>query len=357
MQKENHILVLPQCESAGKTYVIGDVHGELGAFQAVLDKLTPNDRLVILGDLIDRGESDPKHPTSANILDTFIAHQNAPQDSKPRLYALQGNHERNFLAVLDIFDRIKNGQTVLPEWFLNVAKFVKNGGAWIFKHQSEDVAQDLRLAWFRSFATGDRSAECEYNLKGLLKQIVLSKDPFVHLIPDILAYRQLIESLPFMIELEGEQSTLCVHSDLNIEDAEIDRRVLHKEGFTDQEIIYMTDVRVKDFNSNDARSASSRLVLVGHNIINDEHDPDTQNAALPVRADTNHINLDCGAYFTKSFLVLNMTDNLVDIVSKDMPEEHRTLLEYAKTTIQTHLNDIELQQQDEPMSKRPRFSN
>lgn len=356
MPKEHHILVLPQDKSEGKTYVIGDVHGALGAFEAVLDKLTPKDRLIILGDLIDRGESDPKHPTSANILDTFIAYNNAPEGTKPRLYALQGNHERNFLDVLDIFDRIKKGDIVSPEWFLYVAGFVKNGGAWIFKRQHDDLAQERRLAWFRAFSVGDRSPECEHNLTDLLKQIVLSKDPFEHLIPEIHTYRQLIESLPFLIQLEGEQHTLCVHSDLNIDDAEIDRRVLHQEGFTDQEITYMTDARVKDFKSKDTRTESSRLVLVGHNIINDEHDPDTRNAALPVRADTNHINLDCGAYFTQSFLVLNMTDNLVEIVSKDMPEEHRKLLEYAKTTIQTHLNGIELEQQDEPMSKRPRFS-
>ncbi len=55
MPGSNHILVIPKPEALGKTYIIGDVHGEIGGLQAVLARLNPQDILIIAGDLMDRG--------------------------------------------------------------------------------------------------------------------------------------------------------------------------------------------------------------------------------------------------------------------------------------------------------------
>jgi serine/threonine protein phosphatase 1 len=71
-----------------RTLAIGDVHGCFSALQALLDAVRPGpeDRLICLGDYIDRG------PNSAAVLDRLIALQEQTQ-----LIALRGNHEEMLL--------------------------------------------------------------------------------------------------------------------------------------------------------------------------------------------------------------------------------------------------------------------
>lgn len=66
------------------TYAIGDIHGRLGALRTLLLKLDPEkDRLVFLGDYVDRG------PDSAGVLDLLV--QVAMEC--PRTVFLRGNHD------------------------------------------------------------------------------------------------------------------------------------------------------------------------------------------------------------------------------------------------------------------------
>lgn len=64
-----------------KVWAIGDVHGHLGTFRALIHrlKLDPEDRVVCLGDMIDRG------PDSAGLVDYIRSH--------PQIICLKGNHE------------------------------------------------------------------------------------------------------------------------------------------------------------------------------------------------------------------------------------------------------------------------
>ena len=52
-----------------RTLVFGDIHGCLGQFEALLESIAPasGDRLVLLGDLIDRG------PASAGVIKRVLA--------------------------------------------------------------------------------------------------------------------------------------------------------------------------------------------------------------------------------------------------------------------------------------------
>lgn len=65
----------------GKTYVISDVHGCYDQFIQLLEKIkfSDNDRLILLGDLVDRG------PRSCKLL-SFIM-------GKPNIYPILGNHD------------------------------------------------------------------------------------------------------------------------------------------------------------------------------------------------------------------------------------------------------------------------
>jgi serine/threonine protein phosphatase 1 len=72
-------------------YAIGDIHGELGKLERLLDQLalTAADRLVFLGDYVDRG------PESAGVVSRLIA---LSRDVECTF--LLGNHESMFLDFL-----------------------------------------------------------------------------------------------------------------------------------------------------------------------------------------------------------------------------------------------------------------
>ena len=65
-----------------RLYVVGDVHGHLATFRALLHRLSlaSEDRVVCLGDMIDRG------PDSAGLVDLLRSH--------PQVICLKGNHEQ-----------------------------------------------------------------------------------------------------------------------------------------------------------------------------------------------------------------------------------------------------------------------
>jgi predicted phosphodiesterase len=76
----------------GRLIAIGDIHGCHLEFAELLDRLAlaPNDRLILLGDLVNRG------PDSARVIDLAIQH---------RATSLLGNHEARLLAYRRTGDR------------------------------------------------------------------------------------------------------------------------------------------------------------------------------------------------------------------------------------------------------------
>lgn len=80
---------------AGRTFVTGDIHGDLQALHAVLKKLPPldaGDTLVFLGDYLDRG------PRSAQVVELVrtLRHR-----VPAKVVALRGNHEDAWLRAID----------------------------------------------------------------------------------------------------------------------------------------------------------------------------------------------------------------------------------------------------------------
>lgn len=80
---------------AKRVFAIGDIHGDLEALHTLLDRLpelTSDDRLVFVGDYIDRG------PDSKGVVDFLMnLHETCPAE----LIFLRGNHEDGWLRVLD----------------------------------------------------------------------------------------------------------------------------------------------------------------------------------------------------------------------------------------------------------------
>jgi serine/threonine protein phosphatase 1 len=80
---------------AGRTFAIGDIHGDLEQLFRILStfpKLEAGDTIVFVGDYIDRG------PKSAAVID-FI--RNLGKQVPAKVIALRGNHEDAWLRVID----------------------------------------------------------------------------------------------------------------------------------------------------------------------------------------------------------------------------------------------------------------
>ncbi len=79
-----------------RTFVIGDIHGDLDqvfTLMSRLPKLTSDDKVVFLGDYVDRG------PESAKVVE--YVRKVMPDESPAQIVALRGNHEDAWLRVIE----------------------------------------------------------------------------------------------------------------------------------------------------------------------------------------------------------------------------------------------------------------
>lgn len=86
------------------TYVIGDIHGRLNLVDQLIRDVPwdiKNDKIVFLGDLVDRGQDAP------GVIDRIIELMN----SNPNTVVLRGNHEQMLLDCLDYQEM----QWLIPE--------------------------------------------------------------------------------------------------------------------------------------------------------------------------------------------------------------------------------------------------
>ncbi|NIQ94550.1 MAG: serine/threonine protein phosphatase [Desulfuromonadales bacterium] len=79
-------------ERTGRLLAVGDIHGCYAQLVELMERVAPSadDRLVFLGDYIDRG------PQSRRVIDYLIA----LQERLPRTVCLRGNHEQMLLDAL-----------------------------------------------------------------------------------------------------------------------------------------------------------------------------------------------------------------------------------------------------------------
>jgi serine/threonine protein phosphatase 1 len=176
-----------------KTFIIGDVHGCLGMLMKLMEKIAwraETDRLIFLGDYIDRGKD------SRGVIDFILS----ISERSPHVECLMGNHENILLDFLSGRDpatfflnggratlnsyRIHNhalGDLLIPKEHVD---FLKSLRTWIeldeyyvvhagFKPEVSIAKQSLDdLLWIReSFIFSD------YNFG---KKVIFGHTPFAH---------------------------------------------------------------------------------------------------------------------------------------------------------------------------------
>ncbi|MCC7541055.1 MAG: serine/threonine protein phosphatase [Deltaproteobacteria bacterium] len=80
---------------SGRTFAIGDIHGDLAALETLVSRLprpTSGDTMVFIGDYVDRG------PKSREVVEVVRSLQ---REANCRVIALRGNHEDAWLRVVD----------------------------------------------------------------------------------------------------------------------------------------------------------------------------------------------------------------------------------------------------------------
>lgn len=337
--QSSHYLTINEADLTGNVYIIGDVHGTAQLFGEVLRKISSDDILIVAGDLIDRGETEQYAPTSALVLDRLMA-QPLLADA-PKIYAIRGNHEEDFLAVMAMLKnlaelRVLDERARMPVDMKSLLiTFIGNGGGWIFREDTPGGAE--RLMTFRNYMASGRQDPYVKIALDEIDLIFRQGDPLDLLKPECNAYEAYIQSLPYIIKIDSvDNPVLVAHADLPLSDLELTNKIATGTDLTRSEIMHITGARVREFSA--TRTADSVMVYCGHNIIDEEGDARPYRA-LPVRTSTNHINLDGGSYFTHGQLLVNHTQHRVEVVG-EVEEHSQALLAFAQDTIQQHITPV-----------------
>lgn len=113
-------------DNGGNVWAIGDVHGHADTLEMLFEKLNLHtlDRVVLLGDLVDRG---PKSSTVISIV-----------KNNPQIFAVMGNHEDMMLKNFDPSD-FENLSTDQHAWMYNGGRATVNSYIKEFEDDNGEI--------------------------------------------------------------------------------------------------------------------------------------------------------------------------------------------------------------------------
>lgn len=119
-----------------KIFVIGDIHGCAEELQLLLDKipLTPQSRIVFVGDYIDRGEN------SKEVINIILNLQNYY-----KVTTIMGNHEAMFLDFLADPGSMEAGAFIYNGGSATLASYANQQGKYIIPDEHIDFLNKLQL--------------------------------------------------------------------------------------------------------------------------------------------------------------------------------------------------------------------
>ncbi len=120
----------------GKHYVLGDIHGYKEPYDVALKMIKPEDSLVLIGDVIDRG------PDGIKILQDLMRRKaNEPESN---ITFILGNHEKMMFEALNYILRLKLSPEIIS--MINQCYNKNRQMNKIYKYHDETGEGDLELA-------------------------------------------------------------------------------------------------------------------------------------------------------------------------------------------------------------------
>lgn len=358
-----HIMNLAE-NRLGYDFIIGDLHGRLQPLTESCRFLeSAHDRLIIAGDLLDRGQDNVE-------LITFIVNYNESENRPGKIYSVCGNHEVMCLNTIAACENIikKNPNALIgvdftccrdinsyedtritselllgsktkdsvPESINDLLMhcYPGNGGAWLLDLFIREYDDDLiRL---------DKDNNVIYDTASKIKLI-----------------RDYISTLPYIIHVSGDSPYNVVHASMPVDDLKLTRLIRDNLGLTDEEIDYAIWARPDDKTmpvTDIGRHAWSEIVYVGHTIIRN------QNMRQCIDTETNTVYLDTASYITGVSVVVNhlnhqcmFTDAIVQLLA--IPDYH--YLGEIVDMVQWHLshqNELSILRKRERKEREARYN-
>lgn len=343
MLRNSLLLRLQPNAMGGCDKVIGDVHGNATELAGVLKSLGPKDRLIIAGDLFDRGKD------SVGVF-TLLTSPNY----KDKVFVVRGNHE------VMAYNSIQHLTTLAISCYYEEESEEKRQELWSeeFTLKMNEIidAEDEQKAFFNSmdrfFIPGNETDELfmamikdlrrhfihnqgQWLLELFFKELnsgiftvikapepgkvfLSEKGPHKSLALDI---RDYLANLPFIIHVQGVLPFLVAHASIPFSDKELSdffASMEQKKGITFtaddiDKLIWARLAQIKALIATGKRSATSTVSIFGHNIIDD-----VENAVME---EINAIYVDVAACVRNTFLVVNMTTGTAEYSSPlSMPE-------------------------------------
>jgi len=326
------IQVVQENTVGGRDFVIGDIHGRPDLLQQVLDKLGANDRLFMVGDLIDKG------PDSLGVIQLV----NDPK-YKDKVFVIRGNHEQLcldaikslelftvLLAGADISETITNlqklcsivagfaktgdkdrrtfvetilGRPLVPgqdsdEALLRITKdlhsHIRNAGSWMTDLYLRELAeQKIQVSVVGNGEAKEARKETVYPKSSRIKDL-----------------REYLGSLPVLLLKTGKDPFVLAHAEVPITDQEMFARVERKDlTLPPEQIDYSMWARLKSLLHRilHIRGPNAIPAVVGHSPAINLEEP-------AVRVESNTINDDVGSYLLDNVMMVDMTAGTAELL-------------------------------------------
>ena len=174
--------------TGGRLLVMGDVHGQYSKMQkalALADYDPARDRLVLLGDYIDRG------PESWRVVEAVLGlvAQGA--------VALYGNHEDMMLRALANRNRGRLSAADVEQWYAN------GGETTIAGYRDDAETLERHLAFFRSLPRWHEERGFLFVHAGIRPEVALARQS----LHDLIWIRE-----PYILDYEGPQDVVAGHT-------------------------------------------------------------------------------------------------------------------------------------------------
>lgn len=174
--------------TGGRLLVMGDVHGQYSKMQkalALADYDPARDRLVLLGDYIDRG------PESWRVVEAVLGlvAQGA--------VALYGNHEDMMLRALVNRNRGRLSAEDVEQWYAN------GGETTIAGYRDDAETLERHLAFFRSLPRWHEERGFLFVHAGIRPEVALARQS----LHDLIWIRE-----PYILDYEGPQDVVSGHT-------------------------------------------------------------------------------------------------------------------------------------------------